>query len=256
MRGVLRWINVGIGLACFASGAAALGSWVGDPGYRVHYGDAFLVLLTYVAFYGWVVRSFARDDAWVPRLAVAKALGAYLFLLVFAVTGRLWMIRTPGRYVYQLFEWGPGSETLLMGYVFLGRGVWNTVNAMVFTAPWWTRLRRTSPFLGRVVTAVPVAILVTLLVGYRELMRLEDETFSTEATSVAEQIAAGIDCDAIRDHTGRVTADIRERDERRYEVRIDWDCRDLQILVRAPDGRLGTVRQSRLECCERSTTPS
>jgi hypothetical protein len=254
MRRVLRVFNLVAGALCLASGGAALWSWLVDPAYRAAYGDSVVVLVAYVVFYAWVLRSFWRDDAWAPRLAVLKALGAYVFLATFVAVGPAWMVRTPGRYVYQLFQWGPGEQAVLMAYVLLGRGVWNTVNAMAFTAPWWTRLRADRPLLGRLVTLVPLVLIVTFLWAYRELIRLERETFSAEATAVAQEIAEGIDCAAIRDAPGPTTTDLRQRGDRRYEVHIRWACHDLQVLVRDPEGRLGNVRTARPECCAAPTT--
>lgn len=255
MRRVLRWLNLVAGVVCLASGASALSSWIADPGYRAHYRDPLWLLAAYVAFYAWVLRAFWRDDAWAPRLAVVKALGAYAFLVSFVMVGHVWMARTPGRYVYQLFEWGPDNAVVLMAYVFFGRGIWNTLNAMIFTAPWWMRLRRERPFVGRVVTMIPIAIMVTMVFAYRELVRLDRATFSAEAIAAAKEIADGIDCEAIQSATAPVTTDVRQRGERRYDVQIKWDCRDLQVLVRDPDGRVGSIRTPRLECCPDARAP-
>jgi hypothetical protein len=128
--------------------------------------------------------------------------------------------------------------------------VWNTVNAMAFTMPWWTRLRADRPIVGRLLTAVPLALMVTLVWIYRELVRLERTTFSPEAAEVAREVLDGIDCDAVRAAAAPTTTDLRQRGDRRYEVQIRWDCRDLQVLVRDPDGRLGTVRTPKVECCD------
>lgn len=256
MRRLLRLVNLLAGTVCLASGAAALSSWAVDPGYRARYGDPLWLLVVYVVFYAWVLRSFWRDDAWAPRLALVKAAGAYVFLGAFVAVGPLWMARTPGRYVYQLFyEWGSPSQAVLMAYVLLGRGLWNTVNAMAFTLPWWTRLRADRPILGRLLTTVPLALMVTFVWIYRELVRLERATFSVEATAVAREILEGVDCDAIRGATARTTADLRQRGDRRYEVEIVWDCRDVRVRVRDADGRLGTAREPMVECCDPAPAP-
>lgn len=258
MRRLFRLLNVVTAAACLASGAAATWSWLVDPGYRAHYGDPLWLLLAYVAFYAWVLRAFWRDDASAPRLALVKTAGAYLFLVYLvlgATTGEgaawlaLWMHRTPGRYVYQLFQWGPCLEWVLMAYVLLGRGAWNTVNAVAFTMPWWIRIRASRPILGRVLTALPVLLLVGFAWTYRELIRLQREVYSCEATSVAHEVLAGIDCEALAHASAPTTTDLRQRGERRYEVHIRWDCHDVQVLVRDPDGRVGTARAPRLECC-------
>lgn len=251
MRRILRLVNLLAGTVCLASGAAALTSWIVDPGYRARYGDPLWLLLAYVAFYAWVLRAFWRDDAWAPRLAVAKALGAYVFLATFVAVGPLWMARTPGRYVYQIFhDWSSSSQAPLMAYVLLGRGLWNTVNAMAFTMPWWTRLRADRPILGRLLTTVPLALMVGFVWIYRELIRLERATISADATAVAREILESVDCDAIRGAAAPTTTDLRQRGDRRYQVEITWDCRDVRVRVRDPDGRLGTARAPKLECCD------
>jgi len=256
MRRVLRLSNLVAGAVCLASGAAATWSWITDPGYRAHYGDPLWLLLAYVAFYGWVLRAFWRDDAWAPRLAVAKAIGAYVFLASFVAAGPVWMARTPGRYVYLFFhDWGSYSQSVLMAYVLLGRGLWNTVNAMAFTMPWWTAIRQARPILGRLLTAVPLMLMVTFVWTYRELVRLERQTYSAEATSVASEILHGIDCAAIRSAAAPTTVDQRARDDRRYHVEIQWDCRDVRVRVRDPDKKLGIARAPKLECCDEPAAP-
>src|SRR5262249_35820847 len=122
MRRVLRWTNVGISGAALASGLAVLGSNLFDAGYREHYRDSLLLVVAYVAFYAYVLLAFARDDRRTAHLAVAKALGAYLFLAIFTTYGPLWMDRTPGRYLYQVFNWGQDAPSILLAYAFLGRG--------------------------------------------------------------------------------------------------------------------------------------
>ena len=62
-------------------------------------------------------------------------------------------------------------------------------------------------------------------------------------------VAGGIACDELRAKAGTTTTDVRERGDRRYDVMIGWDCTDLRVIVRAPDGRIGTSRTPRPECC-------
>jgi hypothetical protein len=252
MRRVFRLLNLVAGGACLASGAAASWSWLTDPGYRAHYGDSAWLLAAYVGFYLWVLHAFWRDDRWAPRLAVAKAIGAYVFLATFVSVGPLWMAVSPGRYVYLVFhDWGSGSQAPLMAYVLLGRGVWNTANVMVFTWPWWNRIRADRPIVGRLLTAVPILLMVVFVWTYRELLRLEHETFSAEAMGVAAEVLAGLDCDAIRNAPAPTTTDRRARGDRQYDVEIRWDCRDVRVRVLDPDGKLGTANAPRLECCPR-----
>ena len=75
------------------------------------------------------------------------------------------------------------------------------------------------------------------------------EEFSTEAHDVASIVAKEIQCDEIRAKAGTTTTDVRQRGDRRYDVMIRWDCADLRIIVRDPDGKAGTARTPRPECC-------
>src|SRR5690242_19337635 len=133
MPRTLRVLNVGIAVATLLSALAAGVSDAVDPAYRAHYGDALWFVVAYAAFYAAVAWAFVRRSAAAPWLAVAKTagaylflvacvvapwaqapedgltkgLGAYLFLALFTNAIRAWMALTPGRYVYQLFDWGP-----------------------------------------------------------------------------------------------------------------------------------------------------
>src|SRR5262245_37265637 len=133
MPRTLRALNVLTALFALASALAVLVSNLVDPNYRAAYRDPLWLVLAYLAFYVVVVRAFVRSSAAAPWLAVTKALGAYLFLGTcaalpwfalgttatvegagaylylgaFSALTREWTLRTPGRYVYQLFDWGP-----------------------------------------------------------------------------------------------------------------------------------------------------
>lgn len=249
MRLVMRLANVAAGLLPLASGLAVLVSALTDPGYRAHYGDPLWFVILYVAFYGWVVVAFARGRGPLAHLAVAKALGAYAFVFTFAVVGDMWMSRTPGRYVYELFDWGAERKVILMAYVMLGRGVWNTLNAMYFTASWWVPLRTRRPLLGRAVTAAFVGIALLFVWTFQRLGQMDADTFSAEAHEVARAVHDGLDCETIREREGTTTRDLRERADRRYVVEIRYACLDTQVVVKDPDGRLGQYRAAREECC-------
>jgi len=249
MRLVMRLANVAAGLLSLASGLAVLVSHVSDPGYRAHYGDPLWLVLPYVAFYAWVVIAFGRGRGPLAALAVAKALGAYAFIATFAVVGDLWMARTPGRYVYQLFDWGSEQKIILMSYVMIGRGVWNTLNMMFFTTSWWVPLRSTRPLVGRVVTIGFVGLGLLFIWMFQQLVRMDAATFSAEAHAVAKLVHERLDCDTIRAREGSTTRDLRERADHRYVVEIRYDCRDTQVIVQEPDGRLGQHRGPREECC-------
>lgn len=251
MRRTLRWTNVLVSGAALASGLCVLAYDLLDAGYRAHYRDSPPLVVAYLAFYGVVLRAFARDDRWTAPLAVAKALGAYVFLATFVAVGPLWMARTPGRYVYMLFDWGRDASVVLMAYVLFGRGVWNTLNAMYFTARWWMPLRARNPLLGRIVTMLPIGLVAAFVALFLELRRQERELYSPVADAVAQQVFAGIDCAQIRAKQGTETTDLRERaDGRRFHVHVRWDCRALRVYVQDEDGRLGQFAGPREECCE------
>ena len=247
----LRMLNAFAAAVCLASALAVLVSNLADPAYRAHYRDAIWFVVGYAAFYAWVLYTFAWSTR-VPvaqALGVLKALGTYAFLAVFPAVGRSWMVWTPGRYVYQLFDWGTEAGIVLMAYVFLARGAWNTVNAFVLTRDIWFPLRQSRPLFGRLVTYIPVAITVLCVWAFLRLARMNAEEFSTEAHEIATIVENDIQCDEIRAKTGTTTTDVRQRGDRRYDVMIRWDCTDLRIVVRDQDGKAGTVRTPRPECC-------
>jgi hypothetical protein len=257
MRRVLRWTNVCISGAALASGLAVLGSTLLDAGYRAHYRDSLLLVVAYLVFYGVALIAFARDDRRTAHLAVAKAMGAYLFLATFVVVGPLWMARTPGRYLYMLFDWGRDAGVVLMAYVILGRGLWNTLNAMFFTARWWMPLRASHPLAGRVLTMLPIGLAAAFVALFIELRREERATYSPVADQVAEQVFASIDCAEIRAKEGTETTDLRERgDGQRFRVHVRWDCRAVRVDVQDADGRLGQFAGPRDECCNETKSTS
>ena len=247
----LRAFNVLGAVVCLASALAVLASNVVDPAYRAHYRDAWWFVLLYAAFYGLVIYAFAspRRVRLAQALAVVKALGTYVFLLTFPAVGRTWMVWTPGRYVYQLFDWGPDAALVLMAYVFLLRGAWNTINAFALTRDVWFPLRTHRPLLGRLLTILPVAITVSCVWAFLALARMNAAEFSPEAHEIAVYVAGSATCDEIRAKRGTTTTDVRQRDDRRYDVMIRWDCTDLRVIVRDQEGRAGTARTPRPECC-------
>jgi hypothetical protein len=251
MPKTLRVLNVLGAVLSLASALAVLASNLVDPAYRTHYRDALWLVVAYVAFYAVVLYAFASPtrDRLALALAVVKALGAYLFLAAFPFVGQTWMAATPGRYVYLLFDWGPEARIVTMAFVCLGRGAWNTVNAFVLTRDHWMPLRQRRPILGRLVTMVPVAMTVLFVWMFLSLARMNAKDFSAEAHEIARMVLAGVDCDQLRAKQGTTTTDVRERADRRYDVSIAWDCRDVRVMVRDPDGKLGTARDARPECC-------
>ena len=249
----LRWLNVLVALVTLASALAVLASNLLDPDYQGYYHDRLSFVLAYVAVQVWMMVQFARGGRWVPWLAVAKAVAAYVFLLTWVHVGPDWLMMTPARYVYSLFDWGPENKTLMYAFVFLGRGVWNTLNAFALTEEWWRPLRARRPVLGRLVTAVPLAIVVTCVWKFMDDTRHDARTFSPEAYEVAATVARDLECEIIRTRQDQTTTDLRQRGEQRYEVAIRYGCPRTQIVVRAQDGRLGTATTDRPECC---ATPS
>jgi hypothetical protein len=251
MPRTLRLLNLLGAALSLASALAVLASNLADPAYRALHGDALWFVVLYVGFYAVVLWAFASRSRLrlAQALAVVKALGAYLFLLAFPTVGQTWMAWTPGRYVYLLFDWGPEARIVTMAFVCLGRGAWNTLNAFVLTRDAWMPLRASRPILGRLVTMVPVALTVLFVWMFLALARMNAEEFSAEAHRVARIVLDAADCEQIRARQGTTTSDLRQRDDRRYEVRVAWDCRDVRVLVRDPDGKLGTARDARPECC-------
>jgi hypothetical protein len=248
VRLTLRIVNVLVALATLASALAVLASDLAVPGYREHYRDAVWFVAAYAVLQAVVLVEFARDGRLVPWLALAKAGAAWFFFANFFGLWPYWKTWTPARYVYQLFD-TEGPKLALLALVFLGRGAFNTLNAMYFTAPWWRVLRVRRPLLGRVVTAVPVGAITLFVWVFLRLAAAEHTLFSAEAADVARVVLDGVDCDAVRLNAGRTTTDIRARGERRYEVRIAYDCGATRVTVRTEDGRVATATASRAECC-------
>jgi hypothetical protein len=249
VRPLLRWLNVGIALVTLASALAVLASDLWAPGYREHYGDALWFVTLYVVIQIVMVRGFMRDGPHVPWLVLAKTGAAYLFLLFFFDLWPRWRWWTPARYVYQLFAWGDDSAIGLYALVFLGRGAFNTVNAFVATEGWWRPLRVRRPLLGRLVTSAFVAMTVGCVWVFLQLLREERRTFSPEARAVALRVLADLDCAAVRARRGEVTTDLRAAGERRYHVRIAYDCALTRVIVRTEEGLLGSAAEPRLHCC-------
>jgi len=249
VRLALRIVNVLVALVTLASALAVLVSDLRIPGYREHYRDAVWFVGLYTAVQGVMLVTFARDGRLVPWLALSKAVAAWLFLAGFTHLWPYWRVWTPARYVYQLFEWGEDEKVGLFALVFLGRGAFNTLNAVYFTAPWWRAVRARRPFLGRALTAVPLAATILVVWVFFALQREEPRMFSADAQDVARLVYESLDCDAVRAHAGTTTADLRQRGERRYHVQIAYSCSLTRVTVLAEDGRIGTVAGPQLQCC-------
>jgi len=249
MRRALRAVNVAVAFVTLLSALAVLGSSLFEAGYRLHHDDSLLLVAVYAAAHALILVEFARDGRLVPWLAIGKALAAYVFLLTFPAVGGAWMAMTPGRYVYSLFS-GEVVRFPMFAFVYLGRGAWNTLNAFYFTAPWWRPLRMRRPLVGRLVTLVPITIVVYCVWAFLDLLRYEARTFSPEAHEIARLVFDGLECDAVRSRNGDSADDTRQRGDRRYDVHITYGCGFTSVVVRAEDGRFGVAGGPRPECCE------
>ena len=249
MRRAILWLNALGTAVTLLSALAVLVSWLVDPAYRVYFGDSLLFVIGYAALQAWFLWSFVRDTPSVPTIAVMRALAGWIFIALFVSVGPLWMRLTPARYVYQLFDLGPEARLGLFALVLLGRGAFNTFSAFALTRDWWWPLRERRPVLGRLLTVVPVAIIVTFVWAFFQMVRLDVRTFSSDAYEVARLVLDGVDCPTLRERAGQTTTDLRQRGDRQYHVTIRWRCADMQVEVRAEDGRMGVARGPRLECC-------
>src|SRR5262249_33288361 len=145
MRRAVLWLNALATGVTLLSALAVLVSWLIDPAYRVYYGDAFLFVLGYTVLQAWMLWAFVRDTPNVAWFAIGKAVAGWIFILLFVSVGPRWMRVTPGRYVYQLFDWGADARIGLFALVFLGRGAFNTFSAVELTRDWWWPLRESRP---------------------------------------------------------------------------------------------------------------
>jgi hypothetical protein len=249
VRLALRLVNVAIALVTLASALAVLAADILDPGYRAHYRDAIWFVTLYAAIQVVMLVEFARGGRLIPWLALAKAVAAYFFLGYFTSLWPYWRTWTPARYVYQLFDWGEGVKVGLFALIFLGRGAFNTLNAMYWTRDWWGALRFSRPLVGRLVTAVPIGITAFCVWAFLQLTREEARTYSPEAQEVAQNVYESIECDAVRENAGKTTSDLRQQGERKYQVRIAYGCDMTRVVVQAEDGRVGAAAGPRVECC-------
>jgi hypothetical protein len=253
VRVVVRVLNILVALATLGSAIAVLVSDLTIPDYRAHYRDAVWFVTAYAAVQLVYLIEFARDGRLVPWLALTRTAAAYGFLAFFLELWPTWRWWTPGRYVYQLFEWGEPSKLGLFALVFLGRGAGNTLNAFYLTERWWRPLRMRRPLLGRAVTAVPVAATVLSVAAFLQLVHEEGRNFSAEAQDVASFVYHGLDCTAVRAHAGTTTTDLRQRGDRHYRVEIAYGCTETRVIVRDEDGRIGTAGGPQLDCCRDGT---
>lgn len=249
MRPTMRWLSALAALASLASALAVLISDLFVPGYQTHYRDALWFVIAYAAVQLVMLVEFARDGRFVPWLALARAAAAWVFLVLFVQLWPAWRWWTPGRYVYQLFDWGESSKIGLFALVFLGRGAFNTFAAFVFAEAWWRPLRQQRPLIGRLVTAAAISVVVFCIWAFFQLIREEKFTVSPEAQAVADFVYQGLDCAAVRDKNGQTTTDLRQQGDKRYLVRITYGCAVTRVEVRTEDGRIGAATGSRLACC-------
>jgi hypothetical protein len=249
LRPGIRWANVLVALVTLASGLATLGSDLLVAGYREAHHDALWFVVAYCAVQAWMVVAFARENPSAPWLASAKLAAALLFFATIPGTGLYWAGWTPGRYVYQLFDWGGGSKVGLFALAFLGRGAFNTVNTLYWTARWWRPLRERHPLVGRAVTSVGIALAAVCVSLFFALASEERRTFSDEAQAVAQTVLAQLDCQSVRANDGKTTQDLRQQGERRYLVEISYGCEVTRVVVRTEDGKMGVATGTEAECC-------
>jgi hypothetical protein len=273
----LRWTHVVVHAVTLASALAVLVSDLADPGYAAFYGDVLPFVALYVGVQAWAMWVFARARPVAPLVTVAKAALALALLGSFVADGyaqgnpagaapeRLafvngfdgaaaaWIRLSPARYVYLAFDWGQAAKVGIYGFLLLGRGAFNVVSAFVATDRWWRPLRTTHPVLGRVVTALAVSLVVTCTWGFFELVKLNAETMSADAERVAWTVFRGIDCAVLRERQGKTVTQTLQQGDKRYEARILYGCSETQVVVVAPDGRLGVARGARRECCGTSS---
>jgi hypothetical protein len=249
VRLTLRWVCALAALVSLASALAVLASDLAVPGYREHYRDALWFVTAYAAVQLFMAIEFARDGRFLIWLAVARAAAAWAFLAFFVQLWPAWRWWTPGRYVYQLFDWGDASKIGLFALVFLGRGAFNSFAAFYFSEPWWRPLRQRRPLLGRIVTGAAVGVVALSVWAFFQLVHEEAVSVSPEAQAVADFVYQGLDCAAVRTHDGQTTTDLRQRGERRYLVKISYGCALTRVTVRAEDGRVGAAAGSQLACC-------
>jgi hypothetical protein len=244
MRTVVRWVSALVCAAAAVSAGLVLGSNL-DPAYRARVDDALWFVVPYLVLQGWMAWELTRDGRAAPWIALGRAVAAYVFLFVALMVpagGKLWMAWTPGRYVYQLFDWGEGAEILLFGFLFLGRGVGNTLAAVAVTAPWWVEIRRRRPLVGRAVTMLPIVAVGLCGWQFAELFQF------AVARDVARTVAAGIDCETVRARMGETTTDIRALGKRRFIVRIEYRCPTTRVMVADEQQRIGAVETGE-PCC-------
>jgi hypothetical protein len=257
MRRAILWLSALATALSLLSALAVAGSWLLHPAYRGHYGDSILFVAGYAALQAYLLHAFVRDTPAAPWAALARAVAGGVFVALFVSIGPLWMRVTPARYVYQLFDWGPEARIGLFALVFLGRGAFNSFAALELTRPWWWPLRDTRPLLGRLLTALAVALIVGFVWLFTQMVRLDAVTFSPDAYDVARLVLDDIDCETLRERGGQTTTDLRQRGDRKYYVTIRWRCTDVQVEVRDEAGKIGVARGPRLECCpDRGGLPS
>ncbi len=249
MHRAVRWLNVVVCAVTLASGLATLASDLFEPGYREAHRDLLWFVTAYCAVQAWMVVEFARDGRFAPWMAVARLLGAVLFFATIPGAGLFWVVWTPGRYVYQLFDWSDGSKIGLFALAFLGRGAFNVLNVLFWTAPWWRVLRERRPLVGRAVTSVAVAVAAVCVSAFFALLAEERRTFSADAQEVARVVLDQVDCAAVRANDGKTTTDLRQRGERKYMVEITYGCAVTRVVVHTEDGRVGTVAGPQAACC-------
>ena len=196
----------------------------------------------YAVVQAGVMWACVRNTWHVPWIGIGKAVATYLFLATFVPAGPLWRAWSPGRYVYQLFDWGPGAEFILFAYLFLGRGIGNTMNALVLTEEWWRPWRLRQPLLSRACSAVPILIVCSCVWTYAEIVRTQ------WARDIAQRVADELDCPTVQTKLGQTTTDVRQMGRRRFHVRISYGCPATRVIVGDESQHVGMAVGAG-ECC-------
>lgn len=246
MRTALRYWNALIAAACLVSALLVLGTNVFDPVYRSHSQDALWFVFLYVLLHARMLQAFLWDTWEVPWFAIGKAVVALLFLVTFVPVGPWWMGWSPGRYIYQLVDWGPGAEFILFAFLFLGRGIGNTMNALILTEHWWRPWRIRQPLLSRLFSALPILVVVMCIWTFTEIVRTQ------WLRDLAQRVVDELDCPTVMSKLGQTTTDLRQMGKHRYHVRIEYACPVTTVLISDEPGHIGMAKGAS-QCCGKGT---
>src|SRR5262249_37627060 len=110
MRRAILWLNALGTAVTLPSELAGPGPWLLDPTCRLYFAHSPPFVAGYAVLQAWFLWSYVRDTPSVGLVAVLRAVAGWILIALFVSVGPLWMRITPGRYVYQLFDWGPEAR--------------------------------------------------------------------------------------------------------------------------------------------------